>query len=57
MAQDVEEHLPDGYKQLPEEIKSYSPFEMIPYLIKGIQELTEQNKQLQKEMEILKNGK
>lgn len=57
MAQDVEEHIPDGYKELPEEIKSYSPFEMIPYLVKGIQELTEQNKQLQKEMEILKNGK
>ena len=57
MAQDVEEHLPDGYKELPEEIKSYSPFEMIPYLVKGIQELTEQNKQLQKEVENIKNGK
>ena len=57
MAQDVEEYIPDGYKQLPEEIKSYSPFEMIPYLVKGIQELTEQNKQLQKEVENIKNGK
>ena len=50
MAQDVEELMPQAFKQLPDDIKSYSPFEMIPYLIKGIQELT-------KEIEVLKNGK
>lgn len=50
MAQDVEELMPQAFKQLPDDIKSYSTFEMIPYLIKGIQELT-------KEIEVLKNGK
>nr|DAT96781.1 MAG TPA: minor structural protein [Bacteriophage sp.] len=50
MAQDVEELMPQAFKQLPDDIKSYSAFEMIPYLIKGIQELT-------KEIEVLKNGK
>jgi len=50
MAQDVEELMPQAFKQLPDDIKSYSPFEMMPYLIKGIQELT-------KEIEVLKNGK
>lgn len=50
MAQDVEELIPQAFKQLPDDIKSYSAFEMIPYLIKGIQELT-------KEIEVLKNGK
>lgn len=50
MAQDVEKLMPQAFKQLPDDIKSYSPFEMIPYLIKGIQELT-------KEIEVLKHGK
>ena len=50
MAQDVEELMPQAFKQLPDDIKSYSTFEMIPYFIKGIQELT-------KEIEVLKNGK
>ena len=50
MAQDVETLMPQAFKELPDDIKSYSPFEMIPYLIKGIQELT-------KEIEVLKHGK
>nr|DAR69151.1 MAG TPA: minor structural protein [Caudoviricetes sp.] len=50
MAQDVEQYVNPAFKQLPDDIKSYSAFEMIPYLIKGIQELT-------KEIEVLKNGK
>lgn len=49
MAQDVEQYVNPAFKQLPDDIKSYSAFEMIPYLIKGIQELT-------KEIEVLKNG-
>lgn len=57
MAQEVEEHLPDAFKQLPDDIKSYGAFELVPYLIKGIQELSKQNDKLQKEMEILKHGK
>lgn len=50
MAQDVEQYVNPAFKQLPDDIKSYSAFEMIPYLIKGIQELT-------KEIEVLKHGK
>ncbi|MEZ7743726.1 gp58-like family protein [Gemella sanguinis] len=50
MAQDVEQYVNQAFKQLPDDIKSYSAFEMIPYLIKGIQELT-------KEIEVLKHGK
>lgn len=57
MAQEVEEHLPDAFKQLPDDIKSYGAFELVPYLIKGIQELSKKNEKLEKEMEILKNGK
>ena len=57
MAQEVEEHLPDAFKQLPDDIKSYGAFELVPYLVKGIQELSKKNEKLEKEMEILKNGK
>lgn len=57
MAQEVEEHLPDAFKQLPDDIKSYGAFELVPYLIKGIQELSKKNDKLEKEMEILKHGK
>lgn len=57
MAQEVEEHLPDAFKQLPDDIKSYGAFELVPYLIKGIQELSKKNEKLEKEMEILKHGK
>ena len=53
MAQDVEELMPQAFKQLPDDIKSYSPFEMIPYLIKGIQELTAQNKLLKEKVEAI----
>jgi hypothetical protein len=57
MAQEVEEHLPDAFKQLPDDIKSYGAFELVPYLVKGIQELSKKNEKLEKEMEILKHGK
>lgn len=56
MAQDVEELMPQAFKQLPDDIKSYSTFEMIPYLIKGIQELTAQNKLLQEKVEAITHG-
>lgn len=57
MAQDVEELMPQAFKQLPDDIKSYSPFEMIPYLIKGIQELTAENKLLQEKVEAITHGR
>lgn len=57
MAQDVEQHANSAFKQLPDDIKSYSAFEMIPYLIKGIQELTAQNKLLQEKVEAITYGR
>lgn len=57
MAQDVEQHANPAFKQLPDDIKSYSAFEMIPYLIKGIQELTAQNKLLQEKVEAITHGR
>ena len=47
MAQDVKEYMYDAFIENPDGIYSYEPFEMIPYLIKGIQELSTQNKELQ----------
>lgn len=47
MAQDVKEYMHDAFIENPDGIYSYEPFEMIPYLIKGIQELSTQNKELQ----------
>ena len=47
MAQDVKEYMYDAFVENPDGIYSYEPFEMIPYLIKGIQELSTQNKELQ----------
>ena len=55
MAQDVKRYVSDAFKELPDGTYSYSSFEMIPYLVKGIQELSEQNNILLKEMEILRN--
>lgn len=57
MAQDVEQYVNPAFKQLPDDIKSYSAFEMIPYLIKGIQELTAQNKLLQEKVEAITHGR
>ena len=47
MAQDVKEYMHDAFVEHPAGYYTYEPFEMIPYLIKGIQELSTQNKELQ----------
>nr|DAJ67144.1 MAG TPA: Neck appendage protein [Caudoviricetes sp.] len=47
MAQDVKEYMHDAFVAHPAGYYTYEPFEMIPYLIKGIQELSTQNKELQ----------
>ncbi len=46
MAQDVKKYMHDAFVENPDGIYSYEPFEMIPYLIKAIQELSTQNKEL-----------
>lgn len=56
MAQDVKEYMPDAFVENPDGIYSYEPFEMIPYLIKAIQELSEQNKELNNKLEEITNG-
>ena len=47
MAQDVKEYMHDAFVEHPAGYYTYEPFEMIPYLIKAIQELSTQNKELQ----------
>lgn len=56
MAQDVMEHMKDAHLVNPDEVQSYKPFEMIPYLIKAIQELSQQNKELKNKLEEIING-
>ena len=47
MAQDVEIHMNEAHLTYPNDVQSYKPFEMQPYLIKAIQELSQQNNELQ----------
>ena len=47
MAQDVEIYMNEAHLVYPNDVQSYKPFEMQPYLIKAIQELSQQNKELQ----------
>ena len=56
MAQDVKEYMHDAFVENPDGIYSYEPFEMIPYLIKAIQELSQQNKELKQKLEEIING-
>lgn len=47
MAQDVKEYMPEAFVDHPGGYYTYEPFEMQPYLIKAIQELSKENKELQ----------
>ena len=50
MAQDVEIHMNEAHLVYPNGIQSYTPFEMQPYLIKAIQELSAENQQLKSQL-------
>ena len=50
MAQDVEIHMNEAHLVYPNGIQSYTPFEMQPYLIKAIQELSTENQQLKSQL-------
>ena len=50
MAQDVKEYMHDAFVEHPAGYYTYEPFEMIPYLIKAIQELSEENKILKQQI-------
>ena len=56
MAQDVKEYMHDAFVEHPAGYYTYEPFEMIPYLIKAIQELSQQNKELKQKLEEIING-
>ena len=56
MAQDVEIHMNEAHLVYPNGIQSYTPFEMIPYLIKAVQELSEENNKLKNKLEEITNG-
>ena len=56
MAQDVKDYMEDAHLVNPDDIQSYKPFEMMPYLIKAIQELSQQNKELKNKLEEIING-
>lgn len=50
MAQDIKEYMPDAFVEHPAGYYTYEPFEIIPYLIKAIQELTEENTNLKAQL-------
>ena len=56
MAQDIKEYMPDAFVDHPAGYYTYEPFEIIPYLIKAIQELSQQNKELKQKLEEIING-
>lgn len=51
MAQDVKEYMYDAFVEKPDGMYSYEPFEMQPYLIKAIQELSTENQQLKSKLD------
>ena len=53
MAQDIKEYMPDAFVEHPAGYYTYEPFEIIPYLIKGIQELSEENTNLKLQLKAM----
>ena len=50
MAQDVKKYMHDAFVEHPDGYYTYEPFEMQPYLIKAIQELSTENQQLKSQL-------
>ena len=50
MAQDIKKYMPDAFVDHPAGYYTYEPFEMQPYLIKAIQELSTENQQLKSQL-------
>lgn len=48
MAQDVQEYVPEAFFENPDGAYSYRTFELVPYLIKAIQELNQKLQKLEK---------
>ena len=48
MAQDVQKYIPEAFFENPDGVYSYRTFELVPYLIKAIQELNQKIQKLEK---------
>ena len=48
MAQDVQKYVPEAFFENPDGVYSYRTFELVPYLIKAIQELNQKIEKLEK---------
>ena len=48
MAQDVQKYVPEAFYENPDGAYSYRTFELVPYLIKAIQELNQKIQKLEK---------
>ncbi len=48
MAQDVQKYAPEAFFENPDGAYSYRTFELVPYLIKAIQELNQKIEKLEK---------
>ena len=55
MAQDVQKYAPEAFWENPDGVYSYKVFELVPYLIKAIQELAFENKTLTQRLENLES--
>ena len=55
MAQDVQKYIPEAFFENPDGAYSYRTFELVPYLIKAIQELALENKTLTQRLENLES--
>ena len=51
MAQDVQKYIPEAFYENPDGAYSYRTFELVPYLIKAIQELSQKIQKLEKQHE------
>ena len=57
MAQDVEKYTKDAFQKAPDDVYTYNTFKLVPYMIKAIQELSDEVRILKRETEILKNAR
>ena len=48
MAQDIQKYVPEAFYKNPDGAYSYRTFELVPYLIKAIQELNQKVERLEK---------
>jgi len=48
MAQDVQKYVPEAFYENPDGAYSYRTFELVPYLIKAIQELNQKIEKMEK---------